>query len=96
MDPKNYKKTYTKKLSYLDGVNTITLLDFQCKIEKFNKKISITIWEVSFRFTDMRNMHLQKMRIKNVYYIDDNATVRQSFQYHSKTLGYLLIQRLDR
>ena len=33
--------------------------------------------------------------IINSYYLDNKQIIRQSNQYHSKTLGYILIQRLD-
>ena len=35
-------------------------------------------------------------KIRNIYYLDDQERVRSSYQYHSETIGYLKIERIDR
>ena len=89
--------TYSRKVSYITGDNKIRERVFFCNIQKSGEKESIVIWSVNFRVRVFReNCKYGSFEITNSYYLDNREIVRQSHQYHSETLGYILIQRLDR
>ena len=88
---------YNRKISYLTGNNKISERSFKCTIKRNGKKEIIKIWDVEFeviKFIEKCNQ--DEFEINNVYYLDSKGIVRQSYQYHSETLGHIFIQRLDR
>ena len=88
---------YTRKVSYLTGNNKISARSFDCKMEKINQKEIIKIWDLKFQVVRFEENCLhKKLNIKNTYYVDFESIVRRSTQYHSDTLGYITIERLDR
>ena len=88
---------YTRKISYLTGNNKFSARSFDCKIEKNNQKEIIKIWDLKFQVVRFEeNCSHKKLNIKNTYYVDLDSIVRRSTQYHSDTLGYITIERLDR
>ena len=90
-------KTYSRGLSYITGNNKIFNRVFNCKIKKISKKEVIEIWQVNFEVTKFEeNCTYNDFKIKNSYYIDDQEIVRKSTQYLSETVGYIVIERLDR
>ena len=93
----NYGKPYSRKISYLAGSNRIKAHTLECKIQKINKKELLEIWGVQFRVQRYaENCSHHGSSITNTYYVDDKEIVRKSYQYHSKTLGYIITERLDR
>ena len=57
----------------------------------------LKIWDVEFRVIKYdEDCDHNGTAIKNTYYLDDKEIVRRSFQYHSKALGYIVTERLDR
>lgn len=88
--------SYSKKVSHLSGNNKIYEKSFKCKIKKNNIE-TIKIWNVAFLTTKFNESCTYKReKINNIFYVDDKGIVRRSRQYHSETLGYITIERLDR
>ena len=88
---------YKRKISYITGNNKILSKDFECSIKKYDNKEVIGIWGIEFlviRFEETCGGY--DFNFKNTYYLDDRGIVRKSFQYHSNTIGYLSMERLDR
>ena len=90
-------KEYNRELSHITGNNKLSVIFFECKIRKNKTKKVIEIWNVKFHVTKFEETCNHKgFEIKNTYYIDHKEIVRRSSQYHSKTLGYIITERLDR
>ena len=90
-------KTYYRAVSYITGNNKIYTLKFKCSIEKNNHREVIEIWGVEFRVIKFEeSCTYNNFETKNTYFIDDQEIVRKSIQYHSDTIGYITIERLDR
>lgn len=88
---------YSKKLNYLSGNNKILTRNFECKIKKMNGKTMLVIWDVSFKVRQYsEDCTSQKKTVRNIYFVDAQNIVRQSRQYHSETLGFVITQRLER
>ena len=95
----NDNSSYLRKLSYMSGNNDIVTHVMKCKITKNNKaaKEIVKIWEVNFSVTKfVEDCSNDRNAFTNIYYLDDKEIVRKSLQYHSKTVGYMIINRLDR
>ena len=95
----NIKKTaeYKRKISFLDGNNQIVSRTFLCKIAKTDDGIIINIWNIDFEVVLYEEYCSGNSgKIKNEYYLDRYNIVRKSKQYHSETVGYITIERLDR
>lgn len=88
---------YKRKISFLDGNNQILSRIFTCKITKIDDGIIINIWNIDFEVV-LYDEHCRgnRVEIKNEYYLDKSNIVRKSKQFHSETLGYVTIERLDR
>lgn len=90
-------KAYKRTLSYITGNNKISTLKFDCSIQKNNDIEVIEIWGVEFRVIKLEERcAYNSLKIKNTFYIDYQEIVRKSIQYHSNTIGYITIERLDR
>ncbi len=93
------KKTqsYTRSLSYLSGDNEIKIVEFNCTLERERKIEKIEVFKVHHLVRIFKEKcQSSEISINNKYYIDENNIVRRSYQFHSKVVGYLLIERLDR
>lgn len=94
---KNKKQTYRRELSYISGNNKILKHFFECDMQKTSKNKIIKIWDVNFEVNefeeDCRN---RDFKFKNTYYLDNKGVIRRSLQHHSKSIGSILIERLDR
>tara|TARA_B100001059_G_scaffold222055_1_gene245642 strand:+ start:338 stop:1009 length:672 start_codon:yes stop_codon:yes gene_type:complete len=93
------KKTesYSRKLSYLTGNNKISKRFFSCVIEKTSNDAQIEIWDIAFKVDKFEeNCSDGRLTLKNNYQVDSQGIIRRSKQYHSETLGSILIERLDR
>ena len=88
----NYQRTYR----WLTKDNQIKETSYICVIslEKTGKRI--IVFEKKF-LTDwyQETCDANSSQISNSYYLDYNGTVRRSYQYHSKHLKQVLIERLD-
>ena len=92
------KKTqiYVRELAHITGNNKIVTRIFNCDIEKTNSIETIKIWDVSFKVDKFEESCSDgSLTFKNVYHVDTQGIVRRSTQYHSETLGSILIERLD-
>ena len=93
----NEKQIYNRELGHITGNNKILKRSFKCEIQKIGKKEIIKIWDINFKVTQFdESCRNRSFKFKNTYYIDANGIVRRSLQYHSNTIGYILIERLDR
>ena len=93
------KKTvsYSRQLDHITGNNEISERIFSCVIKKTSSGDFIKIWDVNFKVDKFEeNCSDGSFMFKNTYNIDTQGIVRRSKQYHSKTLGSILIERLDR
>ena len=93
------KKTlfYSRELNYITGNNRVSKLIFKCNIEKTSSGDLIKIWDVNFKVDKFEEgCSTAGFTFKNIYQVDDQGIVRRSTQYHSKTLGSILIERLER
>ena len=94
----NYKtKTYSRELKHITGNNKILKRVFTCDIEKTSSGDRIEIWDVNFEVDKFEETCFNgSLKFKNSYQVDNQGTVRRSFQYHSDTLDSIMIERLDR
>ena len=94
---RNNLYTYNRKLSYISGNNKISELVFECDIQKSKFKETIKIWDLEVlvvRYEE--NCYAKHFDIRNTYFLDANNTVRKSSQYHGETVGYLIMERIER
>ncbi len=94
-----YKKTenYSRELKHITGNNMISKRIFNCNIKKTSSEELVRIWDITFKVAKFEEKCTSGSRtLKNNYYVDTKGIVRRSSQYHSDTLGYILIERLDR
>ena len=90
-------KTYSRELNYVTGNNKISKRIFTCNIEKTSSGELLKIWDIDFKVDKFNEKCINKrLSFKNIYHIDTQGIVRRSLQYHSDTLGYILLERLDR
>ena len=93
------KKTenYSRELGHITGNNKISKRVFNCNIEKTSSRELIKVWDINFRVSKFEENCLNSsLKFKNTYHVDTQGIVRRSLQYHSGTIGYILIERLDR
>ena len=93
------KKTenYSRELNHITGNNRISKRIFNCEIEKTSSRDLIKIWDINFKVDKFEeNCSDASLGFKNTYQVDTQGIVRRSSQYHSETLGSILIERLDR
>ena len=89
--------TYSRELNHITGNNKISKLVFTCDIKKNSKRELIKIWDINFKVDKFEERCVNKnLEFKNTYHVDIQRIVRRSSQYHSETLGTILIERLDR
>ncbi len=88
---------YVKVLNYLSGNNKLHSRVLDCQIKKTKRKELIEVWGIVFEVKKYQEACSDgEGKIHNTYYVDQNQIVRRSFQYHSSSLGYLTIERLER
>ena len=93
----NKTTSYEKKLSYLTGNNKLDTRVYSCEITKFDGSKIERIWSVDFEVVHYEETCKSKhSTTKNQYYLDLSGIVRKSYQYHSKSIGYIMMERLDR
>ena len=93
------KKTeiYSRELNHLNGNNRISKRIFNCNIEKTSSGNLIKIWDINFKVDKFEESCSDgSLMFNNTYQVDTQGIVRRSTQHHSKTLGSILIERLDR
>ena len=91
------KETYNREFAHITGNNKISKRVFSCDIEKTKSKELIEIWDIIFKVAQFEERCFNgSLTFKNTYQVDDQGIVRKSSQYHSDTLGSILIERLDR
>ena len=94
---KNKNQTYSRELVYITGNNQIFKRSLKCNIQKPSKKEIIKIWDINFKVAAFEeNCRKSGFEIKNIFYVDSQNIVRRSSQYHSDTIGFIHIERLDR
>ena len=94
---KNKQQKYSRSLNFVTGNNKISKRVFSCFIQKTNKNELIEIWGVKFKVARFEeNCQNKGLTFNNSYYVDTQGIVRRSFQYHSDTIGYIFMERLDR
>ena len=90
-------ENYSRELKHMTGNNKIYKRVFNCNIEKTNSTELIKIWDVNFKVDKFEeSCSYSSFTFKNIYQVDTEGIVRRSTQYHSRTLGSILIERLDR
>ena len=94
----NHKtQTYSREFIHITGNNKILKRVFKCAIQKIGDEEVIEIWDIDFKVGMFEeNCRNSNLNIKNIYYVDTQGIVRRSFQYHSDTIGSIIIERLDR
>ena len=93
----NKTVNYSREIAYITGNNKIFKRIFSCDIEKTNTADVIKIWDINFKVDKFEERCSDGSFIfKNTYHVDTKTIVRRSSQYHSETLGVILIERLDR
>ena len=90
-------ETYSRELNYITGTNKISKRVLSCDIKKLSSGELIKIWDINFKAAKFEeNCFDSSLTIKNTYHVDAQSIVRRSLQYHSDTLGYILLERLDK
>ena len=93
------KKTenYNRELNHITGNNRISKRILNCNIEKTSNRDVIKIWEINYKVDKFEESCSDgSLTLTNTYQVDTQGIVRRSIQYHSETLDYILIERLDR
>ena len=93
------KKTenYNRELNHISGNNKISKRVFSCDIEKTSSGDLIKIWDLNFKVEKFEESCSDgSFSFKNTYHVETQGVVRRSTQYHSETLGSILIERLER
>ena len=91
------KETYNREFAHITGNNKISKRVFSCDIAKTKSEELIEIWDIIFKVAQFEEQCFNgNLTFKNTYQVDDQGIVRKSSQYHSNTLGSILIERLDR
>ena len=89
--------SYSRELNHITGDNKISKRVFNCDIEKTNREEIIEIWNTNFKVSKFEeSCSNSSFTFKNTYYVNNKGIVRRSSQYHSDTLGFIMIERLDR
>jgi len=89
--------TYSRELAHITGNNKISRSVFNCDIEKTSSEEQIVIWDINFKVAKfVEQCSIGSFTFKNTYQVDARGIVRRSSQYHSDTLGFVKIERLDR
>ena len=89
-------ENYSRELNHITGNNKIFKLIFNCYMEKISKEEQIEVWEVNFKVAKFEEQCSNSgLTFKNIYHVDTKGIIRQSLQFHSQTLGYVKIERLD-
>lgn len=90
-------ETYIRELNYITGNNKISKRVFRCDIEKTSSEELIEIWDINFKVARFEEQcSNNSFTFKNTYEVEARGIVRRSSQYHSGTLGFITIERLDR
>ena len=90
-------QNYRRELAHITGNNKISKRVFSCDIEQISSKEQIEIWDTNFEVANFEEQCFNSsLTFKNTYQVDAQGIVRRSLQYHSDTLGYITIERLDR
>lgn len=91
------EETYLRTVSYLSGNNKIYMHSLTCSMKKNDEIETVKIWDVTFFVKKYKeNCVNEGNLVTNTYYLDDRGVVRKSRQYHSKKIGYIITERLDR
>ncbi|NBT42946.1 MAG: hypothetical protein EBT20_21265, partial [Alphaproteobacteria bacterium] len=88
--------SYEKKQTWLSEDNQVSSLTLSCKIIISPQPIDIDVFDK--RFTVRRaeeNCQSENFNVQNLYFVDDLGIVRRSKQYHGKSTGHIIIERLD-
>lgn len=89
--------SYSRELNHITGNNKIYKRVISCDIEKTSSGDLIKIWDVNFKVDKFEESCSDgSFAFKNTYQVDARGIVRRSSQYHSETLGSILIERLER
>ena len=92
----NKTERYRRELNYITGNNKISNRIFSCYIKKTSNEEHIEIWDMNFKVAKFEeNCSNSSFTFKNIYHVDTQGVVRKSSQYHSDTLGFIIIARLD-
>ena len=90
-------EAYSRELLYITGNNQIAKRVFNCNIKNISSGELIKIWDINFKVDKFEETCFdERLKLKNTYHLDNQGIVRRSLQYHSATLGYILLERLDR
>ena len=93
----NKTENYSRELSHIMGNNKISKSVFNCAIEKTSNEEQIKVWDINFKVAKFEeSCSSGSLTFKNTYQVDIRGVVRRSSQYHSSTLGFVLMERLDR
>ncbi|MDG1004920.1 MAG: YjbF family lipoprotein [Emcibacteraceae bacterium] len=88
---------YRREVSFITGNNKILRFILECEIKKNDRQEKVEIWALKFLTTKYdESCYHKKDTIRNVYFVDNKNIVRKSRQYHSKKIGYIVTERLDR
>ena len=94
---KQSEQVYIRVTNHITGNNKNSKRSFRCNIKQINAREIIKIWDVKFKVDSFEeNCRNKSHSFKNKYYVETQGFVRRSLQYHSETIGYILIERLDR
>ena len=94
---KKKTETYSRELDHITGNNEISKRVFSCDVEKTSRDEQIEIWDINFKVDEFEeNCSDGSFAFKNTYQVDAQGIVRRSSQYHSNTIGFVKIERLDR
>ena len=94
----NYKsQIYKREVGHITGNNQIFNRVFSCDIKKASSGDLVEIWDIIFKVDKFEESCSDgNFTFNNTYHVDALGIVRRSSQYHSDTLGSIIMERLDR
>ncbi len=91
------KNFYSRSLSYIEEDNKIKVHNFDCQIQKDKQPYEVDILNATHNVQDFIEIcQGEFLSIRNSFSVDANNIVRKSYQYHGKTIGYIITERLDK
>ena len=88
--------TYSKTMNWLFADNQIQSKIFSCTISVESDKRTIIVFDKEFLTRRaVETCQSEILDFQNEYFFEDNGIVRRSHQFHSGSIGRLLIERLD-
>ena len=88
---------YNRNWVYLVEDDRLIKLTYLCNRIVENESSSISIFDINFKTKKfVETCYRDEHTFKNYYFVDESNIVRRANQFHSKKVGHILTERLER